>query len=380
MKTTKNTPTAQVLPTLAVKAQLVAAEAGSLTQAGPETAPTVPANPQAVHLYEALGVEDSASPGADIHTGPGRPLPPSEGFVKEAARSPLARLGEQFDRFRVAYADGSLGQVQPLRPTWWEVWRSNIGLLAILVLLVHAGVCVDLVYGSTASALLSGASDWMSTLVAVALTLGLNGLAFVASGWLHKTNPSIVRRQGVRFAFLALILTAVILAVLALVVGGFDALTIEVATGGGPITTTTGQGSGRWLLTAAYFGVMILIPTAVGAAHLLLRDQMDTTLVTLTKQAEAAAAAASLGETEARQLAIALSNAYLSGIAVGHEHGKTRVGAYNTAFRRGLPPELVELFTEVVYDDAEPAWATDARALLDQLHTDKPLATVTRIA
>ncbi|MFT4215973.1 MAG: hypothetical protein QM619_02150 [Micropruina sp.] len=367
-------------PVLSAEARLIAAEDIVDTEWSVTDPPTVNANPRAIESYRELGEIDASRPAADLHTGPHRPTHPSGPLVAHAARSPLAMIGTRFAMMRASYADGTFGIAMPLKVGAKQIVPRMIWLVFVLITLAIAAIVTEVVYGQAATALLTSADDRTALLAAITLSLSVNGASLVAGGWLHKTHPSIVRRQGGKVASTAAIMIAVVAVTLGLVVGGFDNLVIATATGGGATTVEVGTVPGRPLLTLTYTAILILVALAMAAGHLLIGDAYETNRVELTAQARADAQAASLGPEEAKSLLMNLGRAYLSVIPEAHRHGRQRVDTFNAAFRRAAGAELAELFADVVYDESEPAWAEDVRDMLDELDRHHGPSVITRIA
>lgn len=365
---------------LPIEAQMVSVEDKADANRPLTEPPVIQANPDAISCYRELGELDAQHPGADQHTGPHKPTQPSAALVRTSARSPLAALADRFAMLRAAYADGTLGQVTPTPVRIRQILPYMAGLVIVLVLLAFAAVTTEVVYGQTATALLTGAADDVALAAAIALSLAVNGAAIVAGGWLHKTHPSIVRRHGVKVASITAITVAGVALALGLVIGGFDTLRFDTATGGDAATVADPTADGRPLLTITYTLVLILVALAMAAGHLLLVDAFETHQVELTSQARTFAANSSLAPAAIAALMKTLGEAYLSAIPEAHRHGRQRVDTYNAAFRRTAGPELAELFNDVTYDDSEPIWADDVRALLKEISHHPIPATVTRIA
>lgn len=352
-----------------VEARLAAAEDRPDPARKPTDAPQVTPNPAAIDCYVALGQVDAAQPGADQHTGPQRPVQPSASTVVHWARAAIDKLGLEHQQTKQAFADQTLGLVAPDKIRLRHILPSVLGLLAVLIGLVVAGVIVEIVYGQHAAALLSGDYPEMALAAAIGFALAVNASAFVAGGWVHATSPSIVRRHGVRVACIVAVLIALVAATLGLVVGGYNAGTQSTGSGGGSITVEVTTVSGRPLVALAYFAIVTLVSVGMAAGHLLLADAWDTSKVNALKAAEAKAEQESLTARQQSEVLATLCQAFLDGIPVAHLQGRRRVAAYNAAFRRNASPAVAEMFDDLTYDDTEPVWAQDARNTLAALTT-----------
>lgn len=353
-----------------IQAHLVSVE-DQVDLSTPLTAPPiVPENPHAVDAYTRLGAHDAAHPGADIHTGPAKPRTPSETFVLESARAPLTALGERFAAFRAALAQGSLGQIVPEPVPVRQVFRGALTYVVAFALLLLAANVVEVLYGVKAAEVLAGRNSNESLAAAIALSLALNGTAFIASGWLHRTHPSLVVRQGGKTACIAAILVALVAVTLGLVVGGFDVTDLGVASGGGRTTVESTTSSQNALLFLTYTTILVLVAFGVAAAHLLIAHILDARRIELTIAARNAAERASLSPSQQAHLARRLCSSYLSAIADAHRQGRVRVDAYTSEFKRTAPPELSELFVYPDYDSSAPAWDADVHAMIAELDAD----------
>lgn len=380
MNRTDARPDSDQQPGLPIEAVLASVEDQADTSRPLTAPPFVFPNPRAVSKYHALGELDARNPGVDQHTGPNKPTQPSARLVITAARSPLTALGDRFALLHAAYADGTLGHVSAPTVRLGQILSHMAGLITVLGLLAVAAIITEVVYGKTATELLTGAEDNVALAAAIALSLGVNGAALVAGGWLHKTHPSVVRRHGVKVASVIAVIVASVALALGLVIGGYDSLTFDTVTGGGATTVTDQTDLGRPLLTATYTLVLVLVAIAMATGHLLLVDGFETHRVELISKARATAEAQTLGPTAVRELIQSLGLAYLSAIAEAHRQGRLRVETYNAAFRRAAHAELAELFDDVTYDDQEPAWARDVHSLLEQVSHHNRSANITRIA
>lgn len=369
-KNTGHTGDHVMLPIAAsVEARLAAAEDRPNPARKPTDSPQVTPNPTAIDCYVALGQADAAQPGADQHTGPERPTQPSANTVAHWARAPIDKLGLEYQQTKQAFADQTLGLVLPDKVRLRHILPGVLGLMAVLIGLVAAGIVVEIVYGQHAAALLSGDYPDIALAAAIAFALAVNASAFVAGGWLHATSPSIVRRHGVRLACIVAVLIALVAATLGLVVGGYDAGTLSAASGGSAITVEVATVSGRPLVALAYFTIVTLVSVGMAAGHLLLADAWDTRKVNALKAAEAKAERESLTARQQREVLATLCQAFLDGIPVAHLQGRRRVDAYNATFRRKAPLPVADMFDDITYDDTEPVWAQDARNTLVALTT-----------
>lgn len=356
-------------PLTSIEARLAAVEDRPDPSRNPADLPQVNPNPAAIECYSLLGPADAAQPGADQHTNPQGLTQPSADLVARWAHAPLDKLGLEYQQTKHAFAHQTLGQVEPEEIRARHILPKVLGLLFVLIALVAAGIVVEIVYGQHAAALLSGDYPEVALAAAIAFALAVNASAFVAGGWLHATSPSIVRRHGVRIVCITALLIGIVAATLGLVVGNYDQVTSSTVTGGGSSTVTTAVAAGRPLPAIAYFTIVVLISTALAAGHLLFADAWDTHKVKMTKDAEAKAEEASLSPWQQGESMATLCQTFLDCIPAAHLQGRRRVASYNSTFRRNAAPAIAEMFEDVAYDAVEPAWADDARALLEELST-----------
>lgn len=343
--------------------------------------PIVRDNPPAVDAYVALGRYDAEHPGADIHTGPSKPLTASWRFVNETAHSPLTALGDWFAQFRTLYREGLLGHRDPEPVPAWRVALAAAPLVGVLILLAVAGIITEVIYGQSASALLTAADPTTALASAIAISLSVNGLAIAAGGWVHKTNPSIVRRGGPRVAAITAFLIAALAGTLGLVIGGYDNLTFATTSGGSATTVNAATPPGRPLVTFTYFVIMVMIAFAMAIGHLLIADTLDTKRIELEVKAKAVANSSSVNETERHDLARAICQDTLSAIQDAQRQARVRVQAYRAAFMQSAASELAEVFDfPDLLADTAPAWADDVVAMLEELDDEPAPATITRIA
>lgn len=357
------------VPLTSIEARLAAVEDRPDPSRNPTDLPQITPNPAAIECYASLGQADAAQPGADQHTNPQGLTQPSADLVARWAHAPLDKLGLEYQQTKQAFAHQTLGQVEPEEIRARHILPKMLGMLLVLIALVAAGIVVEIVYGQHAAALLSGDYPEVALAAAIAFALAVNASAFVAGGWLHATSPSIVRRHGVRIACITAILIGIVAAALGLVVGNYDQVTSITATGGGSSTVTTVVGAGRPLPALAYFTIVVLISTALAAGHLLFADAWDTNKVKAIKDAQAKAEEASLSPWQQGESMATICQTFLDCIPAANLQGRRRVASYNAAFRRNAAPAIAEMFDDVAYKDAEPAWAHDARGLLEELDT-----------
>lgn len=364
-----------------IEARLAAVEDRPDPSRNPADLPQVTPNPAAIDCYASLGQADAAQPGADQHTSPQGLTQPSADLVDRWAHAPLDKLGLEYQQTKQAFAHQTLGQVEPEEIRARHILPKVLGLLGVLFALAGAGIVVEIVYGQHAAALLSGDYPEVALGAAIAFALAINSSAFVAGGWLHATSPSIVRRHGVRIICITAVLIGIVAATLGLVVGNYDQVTSTTATGGGSSTVTTAVATGRPLPAIAYFTIVVLISTALAAGHLLFADAWDTHKVKAIKDAQARAEAASLSPWQQGESMATLCQTFLDCIPAAHMQGRRRVASYNSNFRRTAAPAIAEMFDDVAYHDAEPAFSDDARALLEELNTaDARRAKLTLVA
>lgn len=339
-------------------------------------------NPQAMEMYGKLAHADGVlSGGRDVFTGPESPEAPSAGLVKTMSRSPVDALGQKFEQVRAAYASGSFGKVVAAVVTRAQVVRSLWPIIVVMLAVVGAGFISETVYGQHAAALLSGATPDQALMAAIAFSLVINGGAFVGVHTAYESHPAMVKQHGGRI-LLGIGALIVLLALgLGLVIGGFDPVQIQVIKGGDAANNAVPEPDTRPLLALTYIGIVLLITAAIAVGHLLLLHLIDVNYVNKTKRAIAEAAEKSLDWAAANALAITVAQSYLDAIEPAHQQGRHRVGGWNTTFRRTLPPELNDMFQDIVYDDSEPTWAHEVRDFIKELEAQQPpTANITRIA
>lgn len=342
--------------------------------------PIVVDNPAAIDAYTRLGGHDAARPGADEHVTQ-RVLPASSGFVIEAARTPLVVLGEHFAAVRTAHAAGILGKVAAAPVTTRRVLRSMWVYLAVFLLVFIAALCIEVVYGHQAAMPLTGANSNAALVTAIATAIALNGCALFASRLLAEHQPGLARRRGGRIALGIAVLIALVAIILGLVVGDFDNASYSTVSGGGSAAQASVSASaGKPLTALMYMALLLLIAIGMAAGHLLIEDMIRTRHTELIIEERNRAAAASLDLVEQDAVALRLCDAFLSAIEAAHRQGRLRVHAYVSEVRRNSTPEMAEVFTYPVHDEAEPQWASDARAMKDGLLERPSHAQVTRIA
>lgn len=344
--------------------------------------PNVTADPTAVRLYQDIGCEDGRRPGADEHSGPGRPEQPSAAAVRNSSRSPLDRLGERWEQIKTAYETGRIGQVLPqgvrlfreLAKHTWHYWL-------ILAIVLAAGVTAELVYGVRAAALLTVADPMTSLLGAIAFSLAMNGLAWYAAHMLFTSNQNVVRGSGTKIALAVAVLIGILVSILGMVVGGVDPVQMNTVDGGAAAVATTVGPHARWTLAAAYTLILTIVSTSITAGHLLILDTNADLKVTLLKDAERKAKQESLGSMQQTALVISLGEAIIEAIPSAHRVGRQYVEVYNASFRQEAPVAIAEMFLDVEYDDRDPEWLRGVRTYLDaRRNIGAEQARITRIA
>lgn len=364
-----------------LEAKLAAVEDPGQLPVDTTTSASVKHNPAAIETYTELGKADASHPGADEHTGPGRPTQPSTSTVRTWSRAPLEALGEQFFQVKTAYASGTYGMVKAQNVTNIKVLRTLWPHLVVLLVLVAAAIITEVVYGQHAAALLTGSRPQQALAAAIAFTIVLNGAAFFAAHWAYDAYPTMVRRHGVKVLGGVLFLIAVVALGLGLVVGGYDPIQISGVSGGGEAAVSVPRPDTRPLLTMTYTGIIVLITVAIAAGHLLFLHLFDSRMVTEVKRAEAHARNSSLDREQRRRVVTAVGDSYLAAIPTAHQEGQRRVSAFNAAFRRHCAPDIGEIFLDVTYDSTNPTWADDAREFIETVkNAEQPSPPLSLIA
>lgn len=365
------------------QARLAAAHNDPVGPADLTLPPAVRTSEDTAQVYAEVGREDAAHPGADEHTGPARPEQPSAQAVRNSSRFPLDRLGERWEQLKAVYETGRLGRVAavPVR-RFRDVIARTWGYWVILALVLAAGVTAELVYGFRAAALLTLADPYTALIGAVAFSLAMNGLAWYAAHLVFAGNQNVVRTAGARIALGAFLLIAVLVAVLGLVVGGFDPIQMSTVEGGGAATAATTGPQGRWTLALAYTLILLTVSAAIAAGHLLILDRTSELEVSLVLDADRRADRASLDPAQQRSLITSLGEAIIAAVPTAHRAGEQYTAVYNASFRHHAPVVVGEMFLDVDYDDSDPDWLPAVRDYLDRLAAQpaEKTASVTRIA